>query len=84
MKRKLLITTFSVLALAFGSAIAQDAPKKGDKKAPSAADRAAKMMEAADKDGDGKLTIEELTAHFEAMPARKGKPGGKTGKKPAS
>ncbi|MEM1295878.1 MAG: hypothetical protein AAGH89_10970 [Verrucomicrobiota bacterium] len=77
MKRKLLTTTFSILALSLGGAIAEDdAKKKGDRTPPSAADRAAKFMESADKDGDGKLTIEELTAHFESMPAKKGKQGG--------
>ncbi len=85
MKRKLLITLFSSLALILGGAIAQDAEKKAGKKRPGPAERATKMLEAADKDGDKKLSLEELTAHFEAMAARgpKGKrPGGKPGAKP--
>ena len=78
MKRKLLITLFSSLALVLGGAIAQDAAKKpGGKRGGSPAERAAKLLEAADKDGDKKLSLEELTAHFEAMAARGGAKGGK-------
>tara|TARA_R110002096_G_scaffold215310_9_gene403122 strand:+ start:31695 stop:31919 length:225 start_codon:yes stop_codon:yes gene_type:complete len=74
-----------MFGLAFGGAIAQDAPKKdGARKPPTPAERAAKLMESADKDKDGKLTVEELTAHFESMPPRKGKPDGGKKNKPAN
>ncbi len=65
--------------------MAEETPKKpGEGKRPSAADRAAKMIETADKDGDGKLDAAELTAHFEAMGDRQPgkKPARPDGKKP--